>query len=909
VHPQASSLNSYIPWTSVLPVLGVEVHGAALPAVVQCPLCRHRTLAVYKEPARPGQWYHCAGCDFAGDGVELVAAEGGISTGSALLKLAARGLDIPEPLLDDEALEWHAGKVAFRGRVQAFWAAARASTHDSGETGPAQRRLGIAPGAMLAPEWPRRGGRFVGHCKAGDVERLLRPGSVNYRLKAGRTGVNSTGWNPLFVGPGWRDLLVVPYRDLPGRISGFLLVGREARWPDDFVFATAVNHQSGSHGAIGVVMLEAALALHGEFAAAVVVVEDPVLAVRIQLRHLVSRDVPLPVVGAWGRPEGRSIWPSLPRRDLVHWSPTPDGRLVARARRSGGRVALAPAGAAVVGHLERSRSVMALRAMLAAARPWDAALEAILGRLAPAKAEELVLGLKLRPDETTGFLRACADDTRARLAALFGDVGRPRGVSINGKTVVESGGVWRLTRNGELVCDAVLRIEQVIRSGSGAVSYRGRIEYRGQTLPFWAPDTEIERDPLRWIRAKVGQAGLGEVAIGGICWSKHILTIAQQFEPPQSARGLDVVGWDDELNAFALPRFLLRADGAVATPDYVVPPERVLPGAGLAPPAGLTPGARVALAWGDEANELFWAVAACLLADILAPALGLPRCSTALVGTGAVAVGQAAARALGCLEAPTAHDGKRRLAREAGHLLGVHRWPILVRRRDHEDTTRVVHAQSLGLMAAGVVAATGALPAESLSVVGGWHVVEGPRPVAVERVREHGGGALLGYLKDLCERRLALDVDGSLLEAVHADLAAWYGRVAGSRCVAGSRKYIRADDPAARADRFGRLVARLVDCGELRLAAPGHQRGTAVTRLAGDRVHIPKWGLNEGLERKRGIALDADAISALLRGAGVLLEERDQDYMAGWVVPERWLRQHIDDHRRGGQSDLHIVTT
>ena len=56
------------------------------------------------------------------------------------------------------------------------------------------------------------------------------------------------------------------------------------------------------------------------------------------------------------------------------------------------------------------------------------------------------LGLKLRPDETTGFLRACADDTRARLAALFVDVGKPRGVTISGKTVIESGGAWRVAK-------------------------------------------------------------------------------------------------------------------------------------------------------------------------------------------------------------------------------------------------------------------------------------------------------------------------------------------------------------------------------------------------------------------------------------------------------------------------------
>ena len=499
---------------------------------------------------------------------------------------------------------------------------------------------------MHSAEWRRRGGRFVGRCKAIDVDALLRPGVLNYRLKQGRNSIGGVGWRPLFEGRGWGDLLVVPYRDMPGRISGLMLVGREAQWPQDFVFAPCSG--TGKPYAFGVVLFDTALRPHPEFGATVFVVEDPVMAVRIQLRHLVATDVPLPVVGSWNKTELRSVWASLPRRDLVHWSPEPDGRLIARARLSGGRVALAPAGTAVAGHLDRSRPAQALRVMGEAARPWDAALETLLGRLAPAKAEELVLGLKLRPDETSGFLRACADDTRARLSALFVDVGRPRGVTISGKTVVESGGSWRVAKTGELVCDAILRVNQVIRSAAGDVAYRGHIEYRGQSLPFWVPDREIEKDTLKWIQTQVGQAGLGEVVIGSRYWSKYALAIAQQFEPPQSARGLDVVGWDDTRNAFTFPRFVLHGNGEVVAPDYVVPPEVVLPGAALVLPESLTPGARVALAWGDEANSLFWAAATCLLADILAPALGLPRPATALVGPGATAVGIATATAFGC---------------------------------------------------------------------------------------------------------------------------------------------------------------------------------------------------------------------------------------------------------------------
>jgi hypothetical protein len=836
----------------------------------------------------------------------LTATVGNISPGSAILKLAARGLSIPPKFLEPDQIDRHIARIDRRKRNNAFWSAARLSTDNTGNTGPAQRKLGILPGAMLKPEWSRRGGRFVGHCTLRDADALLRPGLLDYRAKTNRTTIGGTGWRPIFVGYNWKDLLVIAYHSLPGQLSGFLFIGREARWPEDFVFATC--HGISRAWAVGVAMFEAAMPLHKEFGDTVFVLEDPVLAVRTQLRHLMSTDTPLPLVGAWGSHESKSIWSSLPRRNLVHWTPTHDDRVITRARLSGGRVALAPTSQAIAGHLERSRPVLALRNMLGAARPWDAALEALLSQLAPAKAEELVLNLKLRPDETSGFLRACADDTRARLSGLFMDAGRPRGVTISGKMVIEAGGAWRVARSGELVCDAVLRIEQVIRSATGAVSYRGRIEYKGQTLPFCVPDSEIERDTLRWIKRKVGQAGLGEVVIGSIFWSKHMLTIAQQLEPPRSVRGLSSVGWDDTCNAFTLPQFILRGNGEIMAPDYVVPLETVLPAAGLAAPESLTPGARVALAWGTESNQLFWATAACLLADILAPAIGFPRTSTALVGAGATTAGIATAIAFGCPAVTTLDDHGCILSASVHRMLSSHRWPVMVR-RSFESATVALGSRALVQLPAGSIAVAGALAGRSLGLTNGWNVITCDQSAVTDRIAEHGGTILRAYLKDLCERRLYLEVNHGLLEAVHKDLVAWYSQFSASRAISGSWHYICPDAPDEHHNRFGRLISYMIDNGDLYLAPPTNQRFArqAIVLLGGDRACIPKVTVNEILTRNQAIALDTGAISTQLRKAGVLFEEQDQDYIARWVVPESWLRQHMEDYRRENRAEFSVV--
>src|SRR6516162_5508225 len=128
------SLNSYVPWTSVLPILGVEISGSALPAVVRCPICQALTLTVYRDPAKPCQWYVCSSCGFAGDAVELTATVGNISPGSAILKLAARGLSIPPKFLEPDQIDRHIARIDRRKRNNAFWSAARLSTDNTGNT-------------------------------------------------------------------------------------------------------------------------------------------------------------------------------------------------------------------------------------------------------------------------------------------------------------------------------------------------------------------------------------------------------------------------------------------------------------------------------------------------------------------------------------------------------------------------------------------------------------------------------------------------------------------------------------------------------------------------------------------------------------------------------------------------------
>jgi hypothetical protein len=849
---------------------------------------------VYRDTVAHGQWYWCSRCRFAGDAIELTAAHGGLSVDTAVEKLRLRGFAFPATLLTDERMERHAEKYARRAALRAFWERCRLGIGDVGRPLGAQRKLGIPADAWSRAEWRARAGRFIGRANREAIEEFFLSRTLAYRRSVNRRTVSPTSWGALFPSRDWDDLIVIAYHDLPDRIRGLLLIGREGRDGEDHIYQSASPRLSYQAG--GFAMLETGLTPHPEFGETVFSVEDPTLALRLQVKHLAASDTPLPLIIPWPKQRPHHPeWACFPHRTLVFWSPGPTPAAIDRARRNNGSVAFEPDQSALAGHLERARPVVALRAMRDAARGWADALERMLTDIPPARAEELVLGLKLPAPDVSNFLRGCGQDTRARLGALFADAGKPQGVQVGRSTVLEVSGEWKVPKTGELVMDAVLRIERVVRTPGGRAAYAGYVEYHGQRIPFYESAEVVNKGTMDWIRRLVADRRLGEV-LGTPRWSKHLVTIATQLEPPRTVEGLESVGWDEGRNAFVLPQFVLRPGGDVEPAEHILIPGEDPPAAELEPPIGLTPGARTALAWGDEATELFWAVAACLVADVIAPALGLSRTSTALVGEGAWVVGLATALACGCREVEVP-DRFKLIPRHARRRLEQHRWPTIARRSAH-DPRREVVGRLAAELPTGVVVPLECWSAASLHLRGGWNVVRSKTPaLSTTRIVAHGSDVLRNYLKDLCVRRLALEPGTCLVDAVHRDLAGWYTTQAAAR-PAWRLSRLEAADPSRLARDFGRLLARMLADGELRYLT-GRGARKALTLLEGGHVHVPKRVVSDVLEEHGAPPLDVDAITRAIDAEGVLLEECDFVHVAGWVLPERWLRQHQSDYDCG----------
>jgi len=61
-------------------------------------------------------------------------------------------------------------------------------------------------------------------------------GGIDHKLVEQTLQSPEGGPSRIFKGRGWQDVVILPFHDMPGRICGLLLVGKEGHDPDDVVY-------------------------------------------------------------------------------------------------------------------------------------------------------------------------------------------------------------------------------------------------------------------------------------------------------------------------------------------------------------------------------------------------------------------------------------------------------------------------------------------------------------------------------------------------------------------------------------------------------------------------------------------------------------------------------------------------
>lgn len=834
--------------------------------------------------------------------IELAAAVWKVSPGKALIKARNAGLDIPRSAaLAAPLLAYRQHQFAPRERTRAFWATCQDYfvRAEAPSIRGLQHLLGLK--GALGRSWQHRGAPFVGGINLTRARRFItpsetpEPGSSRQVLRGSR----------YFKGRGWQDLMVLPAYDLPGRICGFYFIGRQTQ-PGDVEYHRAPEfnkrwlgpEKQGAAAQLfesGIMMPAAAFQRsHRLFGSTVFVLDDPFLALRLQIRYMQSTNIPFPMV-AFYRDKNhapRNVWDWLPRGSLVFWSQEPDVAMIAMAQKSHGSVAVRHVSAAEYERNMRTRAVDRwFQLIKCESKPWEYALREQLRRAAADRLEEMLVELGYTGPQLRDFITSCDTALAAKLQAVHDGQARLRRITYGRHVLREDETGWYI-ESGPQICDVVVRIEQVLRTADERSYYRGVVLFQGDTIPFVEQTASLDRSLWKWARQFLAGKGKG-IPTFVTSWGKSAMDIALRFCTPDIVTGADRVGWDAVRRQFNMPGYAIRVPNEIVedyaclfTDDDV--PARLLP---KPEPLG-TPALQV-LSGGNDEVRVFWATAACVVHNILTRAMRFPPQEILLAGAGAQSIGSDTAQHLGCVRV----DIGSKIAEIAQALNKHYRhdWPVLFQWQrglstgllnDYFSTTANRQA----------ILPIDAAAAHVWATRQHGHIIRNTRKLGpMQLLSKIAPKVLPSYLFDLCGRRFFIcNRWNSMADNILTDMATWFHRQGGSPGVLEqARDIMEVPGRYSAADHFVALLhclhqtERLTKVRDDFSGVPSGEHLHFIV-LTQDQIWIPQQDIADLTLDVTGMPLSLTAVTQALEQCNALLGEPERMQRRGWLISDDW---------------------
>ena len=838
--------------------------------------------------------------------IELAAAVWKLEIADTLQRLAAQGLSLPEDACTDASIQRHVrDHVTLRRRVNTFWDECRRRYPQSSvvELRDLQRKFNGS--TNFADGWFDRGGRLVGASHVRDAEARLTPSQQPPAGVSPLTlGMTARG-SAVFKGGKWSWAIVIPYYDVPGRICGFVFAGREGnvekgdwvylplrRYPDKKVASEA-----------GAAWLETTLLPpHPILGTTVFAFTRPDLALLLQLRNAKDSSRLLPLTATWDDQlrVTTDVWQGLTPERTVCWGNGVNTAVLKQAKRANASIATLTVAPGEIEQNTAHRSpVEWLNRIAGTAKPWRTVLRNHLATLPAAEVESLLRSLDLVGPARTEFLLSCDPATQERLSDLEAAPAQGKQVRYGGHTVHERDGAWYLS-NDEMVCDAVIRIESVLTSRNNRSYYRGAIIFRGESYPFVEKTATLERGLLTW-----AQAHLRDIARAGVMnyhpsWNRKAFGVAVAFCEPAVTHGVDAIGWDQAQLRFNFPKFCITGGGEVQTDTECLFDDDTVPCRHMLPPEPLPRRHVEALGEPHDECRVFWAVAACIINNVIAPATNRQPTGIILDGDGAQGVGVAAAIKLGCTTLLATRNRANPIQMVLGHR-GPHHWPVLIANGDRSlragpwltepEFANTIHSMSW-------------YTARVLGIRGRWNLVSCDRKLgSLQLLADAAAGVLPTYIQDLFRRRLWFtEPHADHVLNVLADMASWFTSCGGNGdTVASAAQLLQLPGTTSPAKYFSQLAFRLYTDRSLGFVHETHdaaeRKHPAIVFMDREQpsIWIPQNGFSDQVRDHGGLPPDMLLITRSLQAEKVLLDEVQYRGERGWLVAEDWWNKQLSE--------------
>lgn len=904
-------MSAALPWKEVLSLLEIASPDHALPAAVQCPLCRRHNALILADVVQGGQWYWCGDCRFGGDLIELCGAVWKLDLSLAAAKLSESGLtwESAQPP-DATQIETYVNETKRRRRRTDFIQQARkdALLQRNTALGKLCGKLRLRLEDQSGPRWKQGVGELLLGSTYESAERAFH----DWRPKTPNARTNRSV-DRIFRGPKWNEVLALPFYDLPGRPCGFQFIGRKGDPEQDFAWKFTWI-ESEKRREAGVCFHPGVPALP-EADEGVLCCPDALLMLRLQLAQFRRSYSPLPLI-AWhhskvGRTQhGWAWW----RQPLVFWDVALTPETLLQAVEQDARITLAgsrdPAKMSAI--LLRDPPATFCKRLLRNALPWQRAWSEFVAEAPLRDLEHVFLGYRLLGGALEPLATVLARRERERLEHLLKGA-LERRVSFDGRTILETHNGWSEEAGSgrakrKLVLNAVLRIDSIIQLKQPPRSYyAGRVLFQGREYPFTAPGKSLDNNGFAWLAEFLDSVQAVEPLQGDTSYNRKLVRVARQFQPAKFVEGVNRVGWETGADRFRLPKFSLAVGGEIQPEFHDVLPE-TLPAAELPSPDALAPSDVQTLTAGSPSLEMFWAAATALAANVLAPAFGRSSLGLAISGAGAATMGQQTAIAFGC-PLSTVPLEKTAEAEER------HAWPLLVPPKSWRQIAVLNYLVDRPDDRWGVCVMDW-IKALASQLTGGWRVLDADEPAPTPTTfRESAGKLISAYLHDVCLRRLRLRSESAIwIEMVRDDLAAFVAERSGSAAaVLASARWLRSEAPESLQDSLGDLLAHWTLSGKL-VAEPAEfadriQRFTLLKlpeeegRPEG--VFLFRSVLNYLLDNHKAPPLEPERLTEIL--APVLIEEGTYSDQPGWLIRAEWWVSAVHRRRAARAKLLNVV--
>lgn len=576
--------------------MGLATENIGFPAVVPCPCCGETTLYLYDDTAREDVWLNCDSCSVHGNIITFGAHIWKLDIAATADRFAAAGLCAKS----EDAVEL--AHIAARHnkllKAEEFWerVAGQVCNHGDELIEYRLRDLGISR------EISCHG--MVGVALAGQVGPLCAAVS-----RAFPRGINNK-----------QPLLVFPYRDLPGRLSGFLLTqyGEEFEVRRSFV---ALSKSVHGRPEAGYYMLHTALLpINPTLKNSYFVVDDPSWVIKAQTTQLRHGMPLLPICASYAGQEAVShgtSWHSFHYSRRFFYSRTVTPEVISQAATCKGYVCPAPPENAVQPAMP-VRTMKRLAAICRSAVTWQTALEDVFNTLSPPAIQAFAGKLNISRDKMRQFLK---DKTNVSTELELGILDRLvsyHGVAPERKKaleIIERGDGW-YTPSGIQIINCLPVIERIIYSDDDTKYYAGYVKKQDKVFEFFENSKRVDKMGLL---AFVEQllAGRNELVIHAQYWNKKALSFALSLHTPEILNIASAPGWNDKKREFQFSNYSIANDGAIIPslcPQLQTKTQFSFPEPQIAAPVAIR-----ALLTPSHENAFIWTLTAAVIADLVAP--------------------------------------------------------------------------------------------------------------------------------------------------------------------------------------------------------------------------------------------------------------------------------------------------